>query len=145
MKNKRLRLKIFILLLILIIMYAGCDLNKNENTIKIISIDPVEGLTAEVPQIFKIEVEYTLSTDESGYIWIGFNSDNKSINSGPNIFPTHKSYSIKKGSGKILFEGTGTPVDWSKYNISFSVMATLSAHNNGRFGDLAVDKKEIMK
>jgi hypothetical protein len=143
MTNKIFKFKMLIILLTFWVMIVSC--NFNDNNIKIISIDPIEGLSAGVSQLLIIEIEYTLSTDETGYIWIGFNSYYNILAPNPNNFPTSESYNIKKGSGRITFIGTVTPIDWSLYNSSFDVMATLSAHNNGRLGDIVVDRKVIME
>lgn len=118
---------------------TGCDFNNNGNSVKIISIDTDDEIIFGVPQLFNINIEYTLSTDEFGYVWVGFNSDNRN----PNSFPTTKSYEINKGSGRILFTEMVTPIDWSKQDDSFSVMVILSAHNNGNLGDTDVDRKTI--
>ena len=132
-----------VVIISIILLLIGCDSNKNDNMIKIISIEPTEGITVGVPQLFTIEIEYILSTDELGYIWIGFNSEYNRIDPNPRLFPAAESYKINKGSGNITFTGTVTPIDWSAYNSSFYVIATISAYNNGKLGDMVNDQKKI--
>ena len=141
MKNKIFKFEWFIVLLLNGLLFFSCD--SNENYIKIISINPNEGYNAGVTQSITIEIEYTLSTDDLGHIHVGFNSEYNYRD--PNRFPSSESYTINKGSGKITFNGTVTPIDWSSYNSSFDVMVTLTAYKNGRLGDLVADRKVIMK
>ena len=107
----------------------------DNDSLKIISVDPSADLTDGEETNFTVKVEYSLATEEKGELSISFNSNFKDSYSG------YGTKEISKGKSSHTFEVDVTPKDWSSANGEFGVWVILWPLEG--VGSLADDKKVL--
>ena len=114
MVNKKSCITVLAVVLVFGLVLTNCDNGttkssaSTKDSIKIISVDPSEGLTDLVMQEFKIIIEYVLVTQEQGEIMILFNFQNP--DSYISIPGTNTV--IDKGSGTLSFDVSSITKNW---------------------------------
>jgi len=108
-----------------LIMLQGCekdpDIDKEIDRIEIISISPSMLLVDGVEYNFNVEIEYDLVTVNSGFLMIGFNTEN--IDEYDML--SEASVIVDKGSGVHTFDITTRAKDWMSEG-DFEVYVNLS-------------------
>ena len=98
------------------------DIHNNENFVQIVSVNPSQGLIANVDTTFQIEIRYSFYSNDSASLYIGFNSQEPYT-----IFPWVVQEIFPKGSGTLTYTVKTIPINWGENAVPspFGVCANL--------------------
>jgi hypothetical protein len=98
----------------------------NKDSIKITSVSPKSGLIDGQKYTFLISVDYNLTTQELGEIFVGFNDDERNINIFSTPYPDGY-LQIGQGKGNHLFTISARAKNWGAQG-DFCISATIDLY-----------------
>ena len=95
-----------------------------ENAIEILGVSPDQDVPADSLISFVVMTRYTLASQDSGVLMIGFNNEDS-----PTAYRISQpdSFLVVRGSGEHTFQVAARTKDWARFG-SFGVYVSLSSH-----------------
>lgn len=114
----------------------------NKNSLKIVSITPINDLKHNETYTFTVAVVYNLITNEKGILNIGYNND-----ANPDSYKLIKEISkkIDQGSGYHIFKVTAKVFDLSSKGHAFFISTNLSEYPHDKVWSPLASNRFLLK